>query len=99
MTLAIVLFAATYVLMISFGKWRTWFALASGILFIVTGMLPANQIIGALDFNVLLMIGGTMGLVQLFIDSHMSERMAPKRNSPANADATVTVIRHICSVP
>jgi len=75
-TLAIVLFAATYVLMISFGKYRTWFALASGILFIITGMLPTNQIIGALDFNVLLMIGGTMGLVQLFIDSHMPERMA-----------------------
>ena len=76
MTLAIVLFAATYVLMISFGKYRTWFALASGVLFVVTGMLPGNQIIGALDFNVLLMIGGTMGLVQLFIDSHMPERMA-----------------------
>ena len=76
MTLAIILFAATYVLMISFGKWRTWFALASGLLFVLTGMLPGNQIIGALDFNVLLMIGGTMGLVQLFIDSHMPERMA-----------------------
>ena len=76
MTLAIILFAATYVLMISFGKYRTWFALASGLLFILTGMLPADQIIGALDFNVLLMIGGTMGLVQLFIDSHMPERMA-----------------------
>ena len=73
---AIILFAATYVLMISFGKYRTWFALVSGILFVLTGMLPANQILGALDFNVLLMIGGTMGLVQLFIDSHMPERMA-----------------------
>jgi len=76
LTLAIILFAATYVLMISFGKYRTWFALASGLLFILTGMLPADQIIGALDFNVLLMIGGTMGLVQLFIDSRMPERMA-----------------------
>ena len=37
---------------------------------------PFDQIIGALDFNVLLMIGGTMGLVQLFIDSHMPERLA-----------------------
>ena len=73
---AIILFAATYVLMIAFGKYRTWFALASGLLFIITGMLPLNQIVGALDFNVLLMIGGTMGLVQLFIDSHMPERMA-----------------------
>ena len=73
---AIILFAATYVLMIAFGKYRPYIALTSGVLFIISGMLPVNQIIGALDFNVLLMIGGTMGLVQLFIDSHMPERLA-----------------------
>ena len=73
---AIILFALTYVLMISFGKYRTWFALASGTLFVITGMLPLGGVLPALDFNVLLMIGGTMGLVQLFIDSHMPERMA-----------------------
>ena len=74
--LAIILFAATYVLMLTFGKYRPYIALASGVIFIVSGMLPFNQIIGALDFNVLLMIGGTMGLVQLFIDSRMPERLA-----------------------
>ena len=68
---AIILFAITYVLMISFGKYRPYIALTSGVLFILLGWLPFDQIIGALDFNVLLMIGGTMGLVQLFIDSHM----------------------------
>ncbi len=73
---AIILFAATYVLMLTFGKYRPYIALASGLIFAVTGMLPLGQIIPALDFNVLLMIGGTMGLVQLFIDSHMPERMA-----------------------
>ena len=73
---ASILFALTYVLMISFAKYRPYIALISGVLFILTGMLPANQIIGALDFNVLLMIGGTMGLVQLFIDSRMPERLA-----------------------
>ncbi len=73
---AIILFAATYVLMLTFSKYRPWFALASGVIFIVTGMLPAGEILPALDFNVLLMIGGTMGLVQLFIDSRMPERMA-----------------------
>ena len=62
--------------MISFGKFRPYIALASGVLFIVTGMLPVDQILGSLDFNVLLMIGGTMGLVQLFIDSHMPKRLA-----------------------
>ena len=76
MTTAIILFAATDVLMLTFSKYRPYIALASGAIFIVTGMLPMNQIIGSLDFNVLLMIGGTMGLVQLFIDSRMPERMA-----------------------
>ena len=73
---AILLFAATYVLMLTFSKFRPYIALGSGLIFIVSGMLPADQIIGALDFNVLLMIGGTMGLVQLFIDSRMPERLA-----------------------
>ena len=73
---AIILFAATYILMLTFSRFRPWFALASGLVFILTGMLPGDQILGSLDFNVLLMIGGTMGLVQLFIDSRMPERMA-----------------------
>ena len=62
--------------MLTFSKFRPYIALASGAIFIVSGMLPLDQIIGALDFNVLLMIGGTMGLVQLFIDSRMPERLA-----------------------
>ena len=73
---AIILFAATYVLMLTFSKYRPYIALASGLIFIVTGMLPAKDIIGNLDFNVLLMIAGTMGLVQLFIDSKMPARLA-----------------------
>ena len=62
--------------MLIFSKYRPYIALASGAIFIVSGMLPLDQILGALDFNVLLMIGGTMGLVQLFIDSRMPERLA-----------------------
>ena len=73
---AIILFAATYVLMIAFGKLRPYIALASGVIFIALGMLPLSDIIPSLDFNVLLMIGGTMGLVQLFIDSRMPARLA-----------------------
>ena len=73
---AIILFAATYVLMLTFSKYRPYIALVSGVIFILSGMLPLNQILGSLDFNVLLMIGGTMGLVQLFIDSRMPERLA-----------------------
>ena len=73
---AIILFAATYVLMLAFSKYRPYIALASGVIFVATGMLPLGNIIESLDFNVLLMIGGTMGLVQLFIDSRMPARLA-----------------------
>ena len=60
---AIVLFVLTYVLMLLFSKARPCIALASGVLFVVFGMLPVSDALGTLDFNVLLMIGGTMGLV------------------------------------
>lgn len=76
MTTAIIIFAVTYVLMLTFSKYRPIIALASGILFIGTGMLPLNQVIGSLDFNVLLMIAGTMGLVALFIESKMPKLLA-----------------------
>ena len=62
--------------MIAFGKYRPYIALISGLVFIISGMLPLGGVFGALDFNVLLMIAGTMGLVQLFIDSRMPERLA-----------------------
>ena len=73
---AIILFAATYVLMLTFSKYRPYIALVSGVIFIATGMLPLGDVIGALDFNVLLMIAGTMGLVALFIESRMPELLA-----------------------
>ncbi len=73
---AIILFAVTYILMLIFGKWRPYIALASGVVFIATGMLPLKEVLGALDFNVLLMIAGTMGLVALFIESKMPALLA-----------------------
>ncbi len=73
---AILLFAVTYVLMLVFGKYRPYIALASGIIFIVTGMLPLGKILGSIDFNVILMIAGTMGLVALFTESKMPALMA-----------------------
>lgn len=76
MVSALILFAATYVLMLVFSKYRPYIAIASGIIFIVSGMLPINKIVESIDFNVLLMIAGTMGLVQLFIESRMPERLA-----------------------
>ena len=76
MLFAIILFAVTYALMLAFGKYRAYIALGSAAIFIVSGMLPLNQILGSIDFNVLLMIAGTMGLVKLFIDSKMPALLA-----------------------
>ena len=76
MILAIVLFALTYVLMLIFGKIRPYIALGSAVLFIATGMLPLGEIGGAIDWNVILMIAGTMGLVALFVESKMPELLA-----------------------
>lgn len=76
MVFALILFALTYVLILAFGKYRTYIALGSGLLFILTGMLSLGNIIPAIDFNVLLMIAGSMGLVQLFIDSKMPDLLA-----------------------
>jgi len=79
LTLAIILFAVTYVLMIAFGKYRPYIALASGAVFVVSMFINGigvGDAVGVLDFNVLLMIAGTMGLVQMFIDSQMPNRLA-----------------------
>ena len=76
MLYALILFAVTYVLMLTFSKYRPYIALGSALVFILTGMLPLDQILGAIDFNVLMMIAGTMGLVQLFIDSKMPALLA-----------------------
>lgn len=90
MTLAIILFAVTYILMIAFGKYRPYIALASGIIFIATmliGGLNPLEAVGVLDFNVLLMIAGTMGLVQMFIDSKMPARLA---------DIVINLVPNVC---
>ncbi len=74
--LAIVIFVAAYVLMLAFEKFRPYIALAGGLIFVVTGMLPLGDVLGAIDFNVILMIAGTMGIVALFIESKMPALLA-----------------------
>ena len=76
MIYALVLFAITYALMLMFSAYRPYIAVGSAVVFIASGMLPFNDILGSIDFNVLLMIAGTMGLVQLFIDSKMPTLLA-----------------------
>ena len=71
MILALILFIITYILMLAFQKQRPLIALASALVFLLTGMLSPGSALAAIDFNVLLMIAGTMGTVALVIESKM----------------------------
>ena len=72
----IILFAITYILMIALPKKRPYVALISAVIFVVSGAMPLGSVFSAIDWNVLLMLAGTMGTVALFIESKMPERMA-----------------------
>ena len=76
MVFAIILFAVTYILMMLLPKWRPFIALGSAAIFIISGILPAGKALGCVDFNVLMMIAGTMGIVALVIDSKMPALLA-----------------------
>ena len=72
----IILFALTYILMIAIPKRRPWIALTTAVIFVVIGAMPLGRIVAAINWNVLLMLAGTMGTVALFIESKMPERMS-----------------------
>src|SRR5690554_3021878 len=74
--LAVSLFAITYICLLVFPKIRAYIALGSAALFVILGILPVTKVLGAVDWNVLMMIGGTMGIMALFIDSKMPALMA-----------------------
>ena len=76
MILAIILFVVMYILLLAFSEQRWLIALGFAGIFLVTGLLPIDQAIPAINWNVLMMLAGTMVLVKLFIDSQMPLRMA-----------------------
>ena len=81
MIAGIIIFIAIYALMLAFAKYRPYIALGGGLIFVILGlcgvypMTPLDAL-GNIDFNVLLMIAGTMGVVTLFIESKMPALLA-----------------------
>ena len=95
---ALILFAATYILMMAFQKIRPYVAIGSALIFITLGTIASAspdlfgsgffnvgdstysygvaQALGEIDWNVLMMIAGTMGTVYLFIESKMPQLMS-----------------------
>ena len=81
MIFALIIFLVTYALMLAFQKYRPWIALTSASVFVILGIIGMYDMsfldaLGAVDYNVLLMIGGTMGTVTLFVESKMPARLA-----------------------
>lgn len=76
MWLALGLFAVMYALLLKFAEKRWIIALSAAALFIVLGILPVGGAIRAINWNVLMMLAGTMAIVELFIQSGMPQRMA-----------------------
>lgn len=76
MYVALLLFIITYILLLSFPRKKHWIALTSALIFIIIGILPITTAIKSIDFNVLLMLLGTMGTVSLFIESKMPQLLA-----------------------
>ena len=76
MIFALIVFILTYVLMIALPKYRLITVIVSALIFLVFGVLPIKEVFNAIDWNVLMILLGTMGVVFFFIESKMPNKMA-----------------------
>ena len=94
---AIVLFIAMYVGLIALPKRKTIIALAVAVIFMVLGILPVKEAFWVVDWNVLLMLFGTLLLVDYFIDSKMPNLIADKLLKIAPNVMWVTILMSLFS--
>ena len=78
MVLALGIFIIMYVLLLSLPNYRPYIALGASSLFVLLGILPIGHVFGAINWNVILMLAGTMMVVELFIRSQMPMLIAEK---------------------
>ena len=75
-TVALVAFITVYALLLLLPRGRWIAPVAAAALFVGVGIVPAGAAWEAVDWNVLMMLCGTMGTVDLFIRSKMPERLS-----------------------
>ena len=73
---ALALFVLMYVLMITKPAHRPLYALGVAVIYLLTGVLPVRELFGTINWNVLMMISGTMIIVDFFIESRMPHLLA-----------------------
>lgn len=74
----LVLFILTYVGLLAFPKSRAYIAVLASIAMLFTGAVNFKSAFTYIDWNVLMLLVGTMGLVSLFIASGMPALLAEK---------------------
>ena len=73
---ALILFVLMYILMIAMPRYRWLYSLAVAGVFVISGILPVSSLPSVINWNVLLMISGTMIIVYFFIESRMPNLLA-----------------------
>lgn len=73
---ALVIFIIMYILLLKYPDLRYVIALVAAGIFVIAGILPLDKIFSSIQWNVILMLLGTMMVVELFIESKMPIRMA-----------------------
>ena len=76
MTTALIIFVLMYAGMLIFSRWRVWFALGAAACMVIFGVMPIGKVLPNINWNVIMMIAGTMGLVSLFVETGMPSRLA-----------------------
>ncbi len=76
--IALIMFILMYVVMIVKTDWRLYAIWIVAAVYIAAGVITRSPlyILGAINWNVLMMIGGTMVIVWFFIESKMPNRLA-----------------------
>ena len=96
-TIAIVIFLVMYILMIVLPKRRAIVALCAAVIMVAAQILPVGKILPAIDWNVLMMIFGTMVIVDYFIESKMPNKIAEALLRVSKNVMWVTIIMSLFS--
>ena len=73
---AIAVFLVMYILMIVLPKRRAIVALCAAAIMVIGQVLPISKLLPSIDWNVLMMLFGTMVIVDYFIESKMPNKIA-----------------------
>jgi Na+/H+ antiporter NhaD/arsenite permease-like protein len=77
MNLVIGLFLVTYIALLILPNWRSWIAVGMAAVFLILGFISFNDLFSTrINWNVFMIIAGTMIVVGQFIDSNMPAKLA-----------------------